>query len=153
MKFIRNALFALIVLVTLQSTWYFLGMQRASFLTWICFNACAVANVTFIVGFILSIPLKTRVIMYMATLPLFFFGTGGLIVFPWKGMNIIPQISHIIMTLNLLVMFWEMFKSHDYKNASIGLLLSIIVFSFFIAFQQNYVFQHPEEWAKLMVIK
>ncbi len=58
---------------------------------------------------------------------LFFFGTLGLVVFPWKGMNIIPQLAHIIMTLNVLWVVWDMLKKGDYKTASIGMLAGIII--------------------------
>jgi hypothetical protein len=94
--------------------------------------------------------MKDRTIMHMAMLPMFFFGVGGLVVFPWSGMNIIPQIGHIIMALNIGWTIFITLTTNDYRAATIGLLLGIAVFSFFIGFQQNYTASHPEAFKRIM---
>ena len=143
----------LLLLATIQSTVFFLGILKAKFVEWIVFNACAPSNISFLIGFILFLLLKNRTVLHMAILPMFFFGTLGLIVFPWNGMNIIPQIGHIIMTLNIGWVVLATFKTNDYKTAAIGLLLGIVVFSIFIGFQQNYVTTHPEDFKRIMNIE
>jgi len=143
----------LLLLATIQSTVFFLGILKVKFVEWIVFNACAPSNITFLIGFILFLLLKNRTVLHMAILPMFFFGTLGLIVFPWSGMNIIPQIGHIIMTLNIGWVVSATFKTNDYKTAAIGLLLGIVVFSIFIGFQQNYVATHPEDFKRIMNIE
>ncbi len=74
-------------------------------------------------------------------------------MFPWSGMNIIPQIGHIIMTLNIVWTIFVTIKTNDYKAAAIGLILGIVIFSFFIGYQQNYVASHSEDFKKIMQIK
>ena len=143
----------LLLLTTLQSTFFFLVVLKVSFIEWIVFNACAPSNITFLIGFVLFLLFKNRTVLYMAILPMFFFGTLGLFVFPWHGMNIIPQIGHIIMTLNILWAVWIMFKTNDYKAATIGMLLGIAVFSVFIGFQQRYVATHQEDFKRIMQIE
>jgi len=91
----------LLLLVTIQSTFYFLGRLKVKMIEWIVFNACAPSNITFLIGFILYLFFKDRTVLHIAILPMVFFGVGGLIVFPWSGMSIIPQISHIIMAFNI----------------------------------------------------
>ncbi|MDD5065652.1 MAG: hypothetical protein PHF84_01265 [bacterium] len=150
MNALRTVLIVLVLLAALQSTWFFLGMARVGVISWLTFNACAVANITLIIGYVLFLVLKTRLVMYMAVLPLFFFGTGGLFVFPWGGWNIIPQISHIIMTLNLIVLVYDMFRTGDFKTGALGLLLSIVLFGWFLGFQQSYVYSHRSEFQKIM---
>ncbi|OGP54376.1 MAG: hypothetical protein A2Y65_09275 [Deltaproteobacteria bacterium RBG_13_52_11] len=140
----------LLLLVTIQSTFFFLGALRVNFIEWIVFNACAPSNITFLIGFTLFLLLKDRTIIHMAILPMFFFGVGGLIIFPWSGMNIIPQIGHIIMALNIGWTILATIKTADYKAATVGLLLGIAIFSFFIGFQQNYVASHPEDFKRIM---
>jgi hypothetical protein len=140
----------LLLLVTIQSTFFFLRVLKVKFIEWIVFNACAPSNITFFIGFILFLLLKDRTIIHMAILPMFFFGVGGLIVFPWSGMNIIPQIGHIIMALNIGWTIFVTINTTDYKAATVGLLLGIAIFSFFIAFQQNYVASHPEDFKRIM---
>jgi hypothetical protein len=139
-----------LLLVTVQSTFYFLGVLKTEMIEWIVFNACAPSNMTFLIGFIVYLLCRDRTVLHMAILPMFFFGVGGLIVFPWRGMNLIPQISHIIMALNIGWTIFVTMKMNDYKAATIGLILGITIFSFFIAFQQNYVASHPEDFKRIM---
>jgi hypothetical protein len=73
-------------------------------------------------------------------------------VLPWRGMNIIPQIGHMIMTLNIGWVVLTTFRMSDYKTAVIGLLLGIVIFSIFIGFQQNYVATHLEDFKRIMNI-
>ncbi len=143
----------LLLLTTLQSTFFFLGVLKVNFIEWIVFNACAPSNITFLIGFVLFLTFKNRIVLYMAILPMFFFGVLGLFVFPWSGMNIIPQIGHIIMTLNIIWTIWIMFKTNDYKVAAIGMLLGIVIFSIFIGFQQRYVATHQEDFKRIMQIE
>jgi len=143
----------LLLLATIQSTVFFLGLLKVKFVEWIFFNACAPSNITFLIGFILFLLVKNRTVLHMAILPMFFFGTLGLIVFPWSGMNIIPQIGHMIMTLNIGWVVLATFKTNDYKTATVGLLLGIVIFSIFIGRQQNYVRDHPEDFKRILQIK
>jgi hypothetical protein len=119
---------------------------------WIVFNACAPSNITFLIGFILYLLFKDRTVLHIAILPMVFFGVGGLIVFPWRGMNIIPQISHILMALNIGWTILITIKTDDYKAATIGLLLGIAIFGFFIGYQQNYAATHPEDFKRILKI-
>jgi hypothetical protein len=77
-------------------------------------------------------------------------GTGGLFVFPWSGMNIIAQVSHLLMTANLALMLFDLFRLKDFRAAAIGLLLGTFIFSWFLAVQQNYVSSHPREMKELL---
>jgi len=88
--------------------------------------------------------------MYMAILPLFFFGTCGLFVFPWSGMHIIPQIGHIIMTLNMIVIITDLYKEKDFKAGATGLLIGTFVFAWFLGLQQNYVYRHMDEFQRII---
>jgi hypothetical protein len=142
----------LLLLVTIQGTFYYLGRLKVKMIEWIVFNACAPSNITFLVGFILHLLFKDRTVLHIAILPMVFFGVGGLIVFPWSGMNIIPQISHIIMAFNIGWTIFITIKTDDYKTATIGLLLGIAIFSFFIGFQQNYAATHPEDFKRILKI-
>lgn len=150
MNTIGLILTVLLLLATIQSTVFFFGVLKVRFVEWIMFNACAPANITFLIGVALFLLLKDRAVMHMAMLPMFFFGVGGLVVFPWSGMNIIPQIGHIIMALNIGCTIFITLSTNDYRAATIGLLLGIAVFSFFIGFQQNYAASHPEAFKRIL---
>jgi hypothetical protein len=73
---------AVLLLVTMQGGWYFLDMRHSGIKPWLMFNACAVANITFLIGIAVFFFSGSRAVMYLAVLPLFFYGTGGLFVFP-----------------------------------------------------------------------
>ncbi len=150
MSKIRIFLAILLFLATIQGTYFFLYIKKINLIAWITFNACAVANITFLIGFILFLLFRNRTVMYMAILPLFFFGTGGLFVFPWSGMNIIPQIVHIIMTLNIIVILIDLYREKDFKAGATGLLLGVFIFAWFLAFQQKYVYSHMDEFQRII---
>jgi len=140
----------LLLLAIIQSTFFFLIVMKVKLIEWIVFNACAPSNITFLIGFVLFLLFKDRTVLHMAILPMFFFGVLGLFVFPWDGVNIIPQIGHMLMTLNIGWAVFVTLNTHDYKAASIGMLLGIVVFSVFIGFQQQYVATHPEDFKKIL---
>ena len=146
----RWAFAALLLLATVQSSHYFLAVKKAGIAAWLNFNACALANITFLAGFAVWLIFGSRWLMAMAVLPMFFFGTGGLFVFPWSGWNIIPQAGHLLMTANLGLLILDIFRSQDFRPAVAGLLLGIGVFSIFIGFQQNYVREHVREFREMM---
>jgi len=62
----------------------------------------------------------------------------------------VAQISHLVMTANLGLMLFDLFKLKDFRAAAIGLLLGTFVFSWFLAIQQNYVSTHPKEMKELL---
>lgn len=144
MNKISYLLAALLLLVTANSIWFFFGVLKVEFVEWFVFNACAPSNTAFLIGFVIYVLTKDRTVLHMAILPIFFFGGLGLYLFPWGGYNLIPQISHIIMVLNAAWVIYETFKRSDFKAATLGMLLGIVVFSVFINFQQIYANTHPE---------
>jgi hypothetical protein len=128
-------------------------MLKVRLIEWLVFNACAPSNITFLVGFILFLLFKNRIVFHIAILPMFLFGTLGLLVFPWIGMNTLSQIGHLIMTLNVGWVIFLTFKTKDYKAATIGMLLGIVIFSIFIGFQQRYVATHPEDFKRIIRVE
>jgi hypothetical protein len=146
----RLLMAGLLLLATFNSSWYFLGIRRAGIANWLMFNACAVANITFLLGVAVYLVCGTRALLYVAVLPLFFFGTGGLFVFAWSGPMLVAQISHLLMTANLALLVADMVRLRDFKAASIGMLIGTCVFSVFLAVQQDYVRRHPAEAQALL---
>lgn len=153
MHIIGIILAILLLLATIQSTFFFLVVMKVKFIEWIVFNACAPSNITFLIGFVLYLLFKDRTVLHMAILPMFFFGVLGLFVFPWNGVNIFPQIGHMLMTLNIGWAVFVTLHTHDYKAATLGMLLGIAVFSVFIGFQQQYVGTHLEDFKRILHIE
>jgi hypothetical protein len=143
----------LLLLLVINSTYYFLGLAKASLVEWIVFNACAPSSIAYIIGFVIYMITKDRTALYVAILLLFFFGGLGLFLFPWSGYNIIAQVSHTVMVLNIVWVLFGTVRTGDYKAAALGLLMGIMVFAPFINFQQTYAFSHPEAFKRILGIE
>ena len=140
----------MLLLVTLNSIYYFFSIAKVKAIEWLVFNACAPSNIVFLIGFIIFLFTKNRMVINMAILPMFFFGGLGLFLFPWTGFNIVAQISHIVMTLNVWWAVWETFRLGDFRVAFIGLLLGVLCFSPFIGFQQSYANAHSKDLVRIL---
>ena len=141
---------AILLLLTINGANYFLAIAKMSFTEWLVFNACAPSNITYILCFAIFLITGDRTVLHIAILPLFFFGSLGLYLFPWSGHNIYAQISHLFMTLNVTWVLYGTFQTGDYKAAAVGLLLGILIFAPFITFQQTYVGSHPEALKRVL---
>ena len=108
----------LLLLTVINSTYFFLSVSKVSYVEWIVFNACAPSSIVYLIGFLLFLTTKDRTVLHTAILPMFFFGGLGLYVFPWAGYNIIAQISHIIMVLNILWLTSTTIRLGDYGPAA-----------------------------------
>jgi len=142
----------LLFIAAANSTNYFLNMLRVSVVQWLMFNACAPSIAAYLLGFIVYYFTKNRMWLAIAVVPIFFFGTMGLFVFPWNGMNCIAQVSHILMTLNILWALVAIIHSADYKALGIGLLTSIAVFIPLITVQQYYCRIHADDLIRILQI-
>ena len=149
-EIIPAAFSILLLLITLQSTAYYFGKLKLGFTQWLFFNPCAISNICFLIGFGLSLSKGDRTILHSPILPMFFFGTMGIFFLPWYGMNIIPQAGHIIMTANIALTIWTTLTSKDYRAAAIGLIIGVVIFTPFIALQQKYVRDHPQEFRRML---
>jgi hypothetical protein len=151
-RIIGLVLNTLLLLMVLNSTYFFLAIAKVSVLQWIVFNACAPSSLACIAGFVLFWKDKNKMWLAVATIPIFFFGTMGLFIFPWSGNNLIAQMSHIVMTLNMLWGLWIILKNNDYVALGKGLLLSTALFIPFISFTQAYCRIHADEVMKVLGI-
>jgi len=141
---------AVLLLVTINSAYFFLGVSKVKPIEWIVFNACAPSSITYLIGFAIFLLTKNRIALHIGILPLFFFGGLGLFVFPWSGYNLIAQFSHIVMALNMAWALYTTFTAGDYKAAALGLLIGILIFTPFINYQQTYVNTHLEACRKIL---
>lgn len=143
----------LLLLTVLNSTWYFLGIEEVSVVQWIVLNACAPSGIVFLLGLLIYFRTLNRMWLSIAVVPMMFFGTMGLFIFPWRsGTDLLVQFSHIVMTLNITFGLWIVLKNKDYKALGTGLLTSVFVFVPFIAFTQVYCREHAEEVMKYLGI-
>ncbi len=109
-----------LLLVTINSTYFFLGVSKVKPIEWIVFNACAPSSIAYLIGFVIFLVTKNRIALHIGILPLFFFGGLGLFLFPWSGYNLIAQFSHVIMVLNMAWAVYGTLSTGDYKAVAWG---------------------------------
>lgn len=141
----------LLLVVTIQSSAFYFLRLKVKFIEWLFFNPCAISNVTFLMGFALFLFKGDRTLLHLAILPMFFFGTLGMFFLPWSGLNIIPQIGHLIMTANIAFTIYTTFAMGDFKAATIGFIIGTVTSAPFIAFQQTYVRNHPDDFNRILI--
>jgi|AGTN01.1.fsa_nt_gi hypothetical protein len=150
-RIVSIILASILLLTIVNSTWYFLGIAKVSVVQWIVFNACAPSSLAYLLGLVLFFHTQNRMWLSIAVVPMMFFGTMGLFVFPWSsGIDLLTQFSHTVMTLNMAMGLWVILKNRDYKALGNGLLTSVLVFIPFIAFTQAYCREHAEEVMKYL---
>lgn len=143
----------ILLLNAINSTWFFLGVAKVNFIQWIVFNACVPSSIAYLLGMIIYFLTSNKMYLSIAVVPMMFFGTMGLFVFPWStGTDLLVQFSHIVMTTNIAWGLWLILKDKDYKALGKGLLISILIFIPFIAFTQAYCREHAEEVMKYLKI-
>ena len=134
----------------MQSTSFFLSVMKVKFRQWIFFNSCAVANFVFLCGLCVNsssmVAHPNRLLIHAALPGMAYYGGLGLFVFPWRlDFSLIPQISHVIMSLNVVNEVVESVKTRDYENGFLGLGLGLLAWLPFIYLQNKYIYTHPEE--------
>ncbi len=129
-----------------NATYFFLCRAKVSVPEWLVYNACTPSTALYLLGYVLG----SWAIMCMAIPALAFFGLGGLFFFGWRGMNIIPQISHMCMTAAIVWIVVSVVEREEYKQATIGLLAASVVITNLIAAQQHYQFKHGADFDRFM---
>ncbi len=140
----------LLFFVTINSTYFFLGVSKASVLEWIVFNACAPSSIAYLIGFVLYMATGNRIALHVAITPLLFFGGLGLYLFPWSGYNLIAQLSHALMVSNVIWVLIGTFIAGDYRQATLGLVVGLFFSLPFINFQQTYAYTHSEAFKRVL---
>lgn len=132
------------LLAALNSTNYFIRMLGSGPDGWLAMNSCAPSILVFSLGYIL----RQRAVMAVSAGLMFRYGTLGLYAFPWGGMNIIPQIGHILMTLAVLYFIIRMIRL-DGAGEIITVFFTALVM-LYAEWQGEWFSRHPEVLKGLM---
>lgn len=141
---------ALLFVVTLVSTFFFLGKLKVSVVDWIAFNACAVTSYVYLGCFVAFLVRKKGGLLVFTALPLFFLGTLSMFVLPWSGSYLIAHVTHIIITANIIWAFYIVLKYKAYKGMAISLMIGMLVFAPYIAYVQTYNQAYATEISRLL---
>ncbi|MCD6225815.1 hypothetical protein J7J95_01905 [bacterium] len=138
-------------LSTLQSTYFFIIQKKLSLTTWFFFNACAPANISFLLGVLFFLFKRNSFLLYLSIPAVFILGLAGLIIFSWS--KPVSQLGHIFMLLNVGWVIWRIFKTKDFQLATLGLLVGFLLFSIFFSLQQRYILKHRNQFLKVMPMR
>lgn len=141
----------LLFLITLSSTFFFLGKLKISLVQWVAFNSCSPTSFLYLLLFLVFLVKKNASYLMITFLPIYFLGTMSMFVLPWNEANMIAHVGHIVMTLNLMWVLYVIFKHKEYKALGIGLLISMLLFVPYIAYVLSYNQAHAEEMLKLFL--
>ncbi len=140
----------LLLLTVLNSSYFFLSMLGLSVGKWLAFNACSLAVIAFLICFVLHKTTKKDYFLAIPILPLYYYGTMGLFVMPWNAANIFPQITHIIITINVGRTIYSFLKEAKYESLGKGFLIGTLIFVPIFAYIQSYNQLHIAEFMKLL---
>ena len=74
----------------------------------------------------------------------------GLFVISWDVANMFAQITHIVITLNVIWILFVLLKEFKFESLGKGLLIGVIVFVPLFAIIQNYSQLHMTEFLQLL---
>ncbi|WP_442591880.1 hypothetical protein ACSBL2_11690 [Pedobacter sp. AW31-3R] len=144
------SLLILLGFAVISSSFYFLHVLKISALEWMIYNACAPSSILHIIGISLWVLKKKNTFLLIGVVPMYFFGTMGIFNFSWEGNNLFAQLSHVVMTLNLLYVIYLAVKVSDYKEFFKSLLISVICFIPYISYVQYYCRTHAEDVMRVL---
>jgi len=149
-QLISNLLAVLMLLALLNSAYFFLSIAKFGLIDWLVFNACSVSIIAYLICFACFQISKKGYFLAIALLPLYYYGTMGLFVVPWNESNMIAQITHIIITLNVIWILFTLLKESKFEPLGKGLLIGVIVFVPLFAAIQNYSQIHYAEFMQML---
>lgn len=138
------------LLTFLNSAYFFLLIAKFGLVEWLAFNACSVSIIIYLVCFTCFQITKKYFILAIALVPLYYYGTMGLFVTTWDTANIFSQITHIIITLNVIWILFVLLKEFKFESLGKGLLIGVLLFVPLFAIIQNYLQVHMIELMQLL---
>lgn len=141
---------ALLLIVTLNSSFFFLVKLNLGFTDWIAYNSCSPVSFLYLCFFVVFLANKKAGFLVLTSLPIYFTGTMSMFVLPWSGSYLFAHAGHIIMTLNLIWVLYVVLKHKNFKALATGLLIGMLVFVPYISYVITYNQAHQEEITMLL---
>jgi len=118
----------------------FLYFLKYDFVSW------AMGNLSSIIQLFAAFALISgkRILMTITIPLLLFYGLEGFFLFSWSSRTVPAQISHSIMVLTALYIIFLMITRWEIMRLVVGIVLGIILFVPFRAFETYYLKTHPE---------
>ena len=118
----------------------FLYFLKYNFISWAMVNASSLIQLFTVFALILG----KRILMNISIPFLLFYGAGGFFLFNWSLRTVPAQTSHSIMVLTALYIIYLTITRWEIGKLVIGIVLGIILFVPFRAYETYYLKAHPE---------
>lgn len=138
------------LLTFLNSAYFFLSIAKFGLVEWLAFNACSVSIIIYLICFICFQITKKDFFLAIALVPLYYYGTMGLFLVSWDAANMFAQITHIIITLNVIWILFVSLKEFKFESLGKGLLIGVLLFVPLFAIVQSYLQVHMAEFIQLL---
>lgn len=142
------AVFMLLALI--GSTYFFLSVMKLGMGEWLAFNACSLSIIVYLICFTCFQVTKKYFFLAIALVPLYYYGTMGLFLTTWNATNMFPQITHLIITLNVIWILFVLLKESGFESLGKGLLIGVLVFVPVFAVIQSYTQLHMAEFMRML---
>lgn len=149
-QIIGYLLAVLMLLTLLNSAYFFISIVKFQIGEWLVFNACSLAIISYLVCFACYQISKKDFFLAIALVPLYYYGSMGLFVVPWNAANMFSQITHIIITLNVIWILFVLVKDLRYDSLGKGLLIGVLVFVPVFAVIQTYSQSHMAAFMQML---
>lgn len=149
-QFIGYLLTAFMLFALLNSAYFFISVVKLGIGEWLAFNACSLSIIAYLICFACFQIIKKDFFLAIALVPLYYYGTMGLFVTPWNATNMFAQITHIIITLNVIWILYVLLKESKYEYLGKGLLIGVFVFVPVFAVIQSYSQLHMAEFMQML---
>lgn len=149
-QIIGYLLIALSLLTLLNSAYFFISIVKLQIGEWLAFNACSLAIISYLICFACFQIFKKDFFLAIAMVPLYYYGTMGLFIVPWNAADTFSQITHIIITLNVIWILFVLLKESRYESLGKGLLIGVLVFVPVFAIIQTYSLLHMAEFMQML---
>lgn len=141
---------ALMLLTLLNSAYFFISIAKLQIGEWLAFNACSLAIISYLICLACFQITKKDFFMAIALVPMYYYGSMGLFLVPWDTANTFSQITHIIITLNVIWILFVLLKQSRYESLGKGLLIGVLVFVPIFAVIQAYLQLHMAELMQML---
>lgn len=149
-QFIGYLLAVFMLFALINSAYFFMFMAKFKLGEWLAFNACSFSIIVYLVCFAFYKILKSDVFLAIALVPLYYYGTIGLFVIPWDAANAFAQVTHIIITLNVIWVLSLLLKGSRYESLGKGLLIGVLAFVPVFAVIQHYSQLHMTYFLQIL---
>jgi hypothetical protein len=148
---VTGFILSLLMLFTLiNSSYFFLFILKLNIGKWLAFNACSLAIMVYLICYIGYRITKKEELLAFPLLPLYYYGTMGLFIMPWNEANVFAQITHIIITINILWIMYMLLKERKYESIGKGILIATFIFVPIFAYIQTYNQLHINEFMQAL---